>query len=116
MGGIWWDLDENLQPYNLPIGSHPDMGNRWRRQQWAGFVWVSTVFLCIDHGFGDGPPVLFETMAFGGDGKDLACFRSHTVEEALATHRAVVRRLWVSPRIQLRAALERLRGLMGEER
>jgi hypothetical protein len=29
-------------------------------------VSVSTVFLCLDHGFGDGPPVLFETMIFGG--------------------------------------------------
>lgn len=28
---------------------------------------VSTVFLGLDHAFGDGPPVLFETMVFGGD-------------------------------------------------
>lgn len=27
---------------------------------------VSTVFLGIDHGYGDGAPVLFETMIFGG--------------------------------------------------
>lgn len=27
-------------------------------------VWVSTVFLGIDHAFGSGPPLLFETMAF----------------------------------------------------
>lgn len=27
---------------------------------------VSTVFLGIDHSFGDGPPILFETMVFGG--------------------------------------------------
>lgn len=27
---------------------------------------VSTVFLGIDHSFGDGPPVLWETMIFGG--------------------------------------------------
>lgn len=26
---------------------------------------VSTVFLGIDHNFGDGPPLLFETMVFG---------------------------------------------------
>jgi len=30
-------------------------------------VRVSTVFLGIDHGFGEGPPVLFETMVFGGE-------------------------------------------------
>lgn len=29
---------------------------------------ISTVFLGLDHSFGDGPPVLWETMVFG-DGK-----------------------------------------------
>lgn len=32
-----------------------------------GEVGVSTVFLGIDHNFGDGPPLLFETMIFGGE-------------------------------------------------
>lgn len=27
---------------------------------------VSTVFLGVDHSFGEGPPLLFETMIFGG--------------------------------------------------
>lgn len=29
-------------------------------------VRISTVFLGIDHQFGDGPPILWETMVFGG--------------------------------------------------
>lgn len=29
-------------------------------------LFVSTVFLGLDHSFGEGPPVLFETMVFGG--------------------------------------------------
>jgi len=36
------------------------------KQEWVGNVWVSTVFLGLDHrmfGF-KGPPLLFETMAF----------------------------------------------------
>ena len=28
-------------------------------------IYVSTVFLGIDHNFGDGPPILYETMVFG---------------------------------------------------
>lgn len=28
---------------------------------------VSTVFLGLDHGCGEGPPILFETMIFGGE-------------------------------------------------
>lgn len=30
----------------------------------AGACWVSTVFLGLDHNFGSGEPLLFETMAF----------------------------------------------------
>jgi hypothetical protein len=37
----------------------------------VGPLRVSTVFLGVDHSFGDGPPVLFETMIFGdGDPSD----------------------------------------------
>lgn len=32
----------------------------------VGDVRVSTVFLGLDHSFGSGPPLLFETMIFGG--------------------------------------------------
>lgn len=31
-----------------------------------GDMTVSTVFLGIDHNWGEGPPLLFETMIFGG--------------------------------------------------
>ena len=30
-------------------------------------VRISTIFLGIDHSFGEGEPVLFETMIFGGE-------------------------------------------------
>lgn len=51
---------------------------------------VSTVFLGLDHGYGDGPPVLFETMVFGGphDGHQE---RASTWDEAQCMHDAVVR-------------------------
>lgn len=31
---------------------------------------VSTVFLGLNHQFGEGPPLLFETMVFGPEGAD----------------------------------------------
>ena len=34
---------------------------------------VSTVFLGVDHNFGRGPAVLFETMVFGGDYNHYCC-------------------------------------------
>lgn len=56
-------------------------------------VKVSTVFLGIDHGgFGDGPPMLFETMIFGGP-DDGAQWRFATWEEAEAHHMATCRTL-----------------------
>ena len=41
----------------------------------VGELRISTVFLGIDHAFGDGPPMLFETMVFGGalDGEQDRC-------------------------------------------
>lgn len=46
---------------------------------------VSTVFLGINHRFGEGPPLLFETMIFGGieDGWQERC---STWDEATALH------------------------------
>lgn len=49
-------------------------------------VRVSTIFLGIDHNFAlDGPPLLFETMIFGGP-HDQYQDRYATKEEAIAGH------------------------------
>lgn len=60
-------------------------------------VVVSTVFLGMDHGWGQGPPILFETMVFqrgpnGSVGTDLACERYATWAEAEAGHAVMVAR------------------------
>lgn len=54
-------------------------------------VYVSTVFLGIDHGFGrrpEDPPVLFETMVFGTD--DQEQWRYTSLAAARAGHGEVV--------------------------
>lgn len=57
-------------------------------------VRVSTVFLVYDHAFGEGPPVLWETMVFWG-GHEMDCegqrYCSHA--EAVAGHAAMVERV-----------------------
>jgi hypothetical protein len=55
----------------------------------VGGVMISTVFLGIDHSFGDGVPVLFETMIFGGV-HDEYQERYHTLEEAMIGHEKAV--------------------------
>ena len=59
------------------------------RTELAGGVHVSTVFLSLNHAFGQGPPVLFETMIFGGPHDDYQ-ERYTTVEEAREGHRRAV--------------------------
>lgn len=57
-------------------------------------IWVSTVWLGLDHGFsfgGDHTPIIFETMAFGPKSwSELEIRRYATETEALAGHEEVV--------------------------
>lgn len=57
-----------------------------------GNVDVSTVFLGLDHSFGNGSPMLFETMVFGGllDGEIDRC---STWEGAEKMHEAMCERV-----------------------
>jgi hypothetical protein len=50
---------------------------------------VSTMFLGLDHRFGSGPPLLFETMVFGGP-HDEWQDRYSTKAEAEAGHHRIV--------------------------
>lgn len=67
-----------------------------KTEEFAAYVggdYVSTVFLGIDHNhFGDGPPVLFETMIFGGPLDELQ-WRYHTLEQAQVGHQVIVQSL-----------------------
>lgn len=52
-----------------------------------GSISVSTIFLGLDHSFSpDGPPILFETMVFGGR-LDQEQRRYSTWAEAIAGHK-----------------------------
>ncbi len=51
---------------------------------------VSTVFMGLDHGWGEGPPILFETMIFGGEHNDDYQTRCCTWEEAEKMHTVAV--------------------------
>lgn len=50
---------------------------------------VSTVFLGLDHRFGDGPPLIFETLVFGGH-LDGQMDRYSTWDEAATGHLAML--------------------------
>jgi hypothetical protein len=50
---------------------------------------VSTVFLGLNHQYGEGPPLLFETMVFGEGPLAYEQTRCTTWEEAEAMHEAM---------------------------
>lgn len=74
----------------------------------SGKVRVSTIFLCIDHGWGEGPPIIFETMVFGGP-LDQEQWRYSTEAQALAGHARAIK--WVKHPIRMRG-MQWLRGSM----
>lgn len=55
----------------------------------AARILVSTVFLGLDHNWGRGPPLLFETLIFGGPLHD-EMWRYPTWDAAVAGHTAAV--------------------------
>lgn len=54
-------------------------------------VRISTVFLGLDHSFGEGPPLIFETMVFPEGSDERLCWRYSTWEQAEAGHKEAVR-------------------------
>lgn len=69
---------------------HNDMAYKIvKRTQVDVDVVVSTVWLGIDHQWGNGPPLIFETMVFGGE-HDQDTTRYSTEAEALAGHDEIV--------------------------
>jgi hypothetical protein len=72
---------------------YEEVSNRRVAETKRGDVRVSTVFLGLDHSFGDGPPLIFETMIFGGE-HDEWIDRCSTYDEAEAMHERAVRLAW----------------------
>lgn len=57
-----------------------------------GLVKVSTVFLGLDHSWASGPPLLWETMVFGGP-LDGEMERYRTRDEAIRGHQFIMERV-----------------------
>lgn len=62
------------------------------KQENIGDVLVSTVWLGLDHGWGRGSPLIFETMVFRGDDSGDEQERYSMEEEALAGHERIASR------------------------
>lgn len=99
------ERENSVGEYYILKDHEPVAVNMWEWSDWlnlpfeatrrvaktvVGEAEVSTVFLGVDHNWlGSGPPILFETMIFGGKG-DEHQWRYSTWEQAEAGHKAVV--------------------------
>ena len=92
---IWYLLnpDHTVSTTNYMYESFQPIEERRVAREEVGDVEVSTVFLSHDHNWtGEGDPILFETMVFGGEW-DGMCDRYHTYDQALAGHRSIVEKI-----------------------
>lgn len=87
----WYQLDEHRNVVKAPDGVYSSSDER--RKNWrvgddtVNQHRVSTVFLGLDHQYGDGPPLVFETMIFpAGSWSEVYCERYSTWAQAEAGH------------------------------
>lgn len=90
------DKDNNPQPTTFALWAawlkeSPERKILCRNRLWIDNteVFISTVFLGLDHSFGTGKPILFETMIFGGK-NDGWQDRYHTYREACEGHNRIL--------------------------
>lgn len=88
----YYILDENGEP--VECDDRAQWGREYRKERhlgddMVGEIRVSTVFLGLDHGWDGGPPVLWETMVFGGQ-SDMYQERYTSRADALAGHARIL--------------------------
>lgn len=89
MDEVFYDRDGKTIDLITWSELHSNMEYRVVEQSIIGDYLVSTVWLGIDHSFGDGPLKIFETMIFKKDDdemQDLYCVRYSTDLDAVTGH------------------------------
>jgi hypothetical protein len=97
---MYYKLNENKEPVKIEMMEWAmgmsNIENRIVKHDKVDGILVSTVFLGMDHRFGfEGPPVLFETMIFGGE-HDQYQERYCTYQEAEAGHKRALEMVLLS--------------------
>jgi len=91
---MWYILDENNLPIKVSVFDAVDWlennDDKVRlKQEHIGDIYISTVFLGLDHAFNGEIPLLWETMIFGGE-NDQYQERYSSYEDALDGHQKAV--------------------------
>jgi hypothetical protein len=86
----WFETaDRDVKKTDIPVRAFLVYLGRLLKIKRFEPIQVSTVFLGLNHNFGNGPPMLFETMIFGGR-FDQEQWRYSTWEEAEKGHQAAL--------------------------
>ena len=82
----------DLMEWAHSLERHEDRIVKQHRFWWGGRL--STVWLGLDHSFGEGPPLIFESMVFapGSRPEELDQVRYSTEQEALLGHARLLRK------------------------
>ena len=86
--------EDEKTPIPCEMGERTDWNDPRRQLALTEFegVRVYTVFLCFDHSWGDEPPLLWESMVFGGE-HDEEQVRYHTFNAAWEGHIKLVQKV-----------------------
>lgn len=91
---MWYILNEKNEPIKSSIEEYvlwerENPKKKFVKQEYVGEVWVSTVFLGLDHRWDSDVPILWETMIFNGK-HDQYQDRYSSLEEAIKGHEIAV--------------------------
>lgn len=87
--GRYFDMDGAPMELGDWAAAMADSEGRIVGRTTVGDADVSTVWMGLDHNYGEGEPLIFETMIFGGD-RDSEQWRYSTREQAVEGHAAAV--------------------------
>lgn len=90
---MWYKLDEDKKPVPCLVteAGFDSPHRRVAMDKLSDGGRISTVFLSLNHSFGSGPPLFFETMVFGKDSyRDIYCRRYETWEQAEEGHKEIL--------------------------
>jgi len=91
---MWYILDKDNKPIRSNIISYSkweskNPGIKGVKQDYIGDIYISTVFLGLDHSYDGGKPLLWETMVFNGE-DDMYQERYTCYEDAVEGHERVL--------------------------
>lgn len=95
MKPTYYKMDGTPYEGNDPVlqwAKDMEKGNKIKLTLLPDGIRISTVWLGLDHNLGEGRPLIYESMVFDKDRKELDQVRYATIEKALKDHDRLVKK------------------------